>query len=81
VPEIEPASFVFFFSKGPRSWSARRYVKGSLNVRQAHEFPWTADQVLEMAGRPGCHNGASTLTTPTTSHGTRKKSVISTADS
>jgi hypothetical protein len=57
VPEIDPETFVFFFYKGNtgRSWTLRSYASGFPVPRLAKEFPWTADQVLEMARRDGSH--------------------------
>ena len=57
VPEINPTSFEFFFYRGNtgRSWSLRHYANGRRTTRKAHEFAWTADQVLAMARRPGNH--------------------------
>jgi hypothetical protein len=56
VPEINPRTFVFFFFKGAsgRSYSIRDYtVPGVATTRQA-DYPYGAEEILSMAGRPGC---------------------------
>jgi hypothetical protein len=57
VPEINTNTFVFFFYRGStgRSWSVRDYASGFPVPRRANEFPWSADEVLLMAHREGCH--------------------------
>lgn len=52
IPRVNPKSFVFFFEKGNSgaSWSIRDYsIKHRLRQYGPHEFPWSADEIHEMA--------------------------------
>lgn len=56
VPEINPATFVFFYAKGERSYSVRDYANPPVeSVRYADEFPYTASEICRMATRTGNH--------------------------
>jgi len=52
VPEINPNTFLFFFFKGQtgRSYSLREYPPhGKALVRYAKDYPYTADEIIQMA--------------------------------
>lgn len=60
VPEINPNTFVFFYSRGSseRSFSIRDYTTGSSPLlRYANEFPddVTSEMILSWTNRPGNH--------------------------
>src|SRR4051812_2215252 len=58
VPEINPATFVFFYYEGTsgRSYSVRDYSQpGPAYPQRAERCPYHAEDILAMAQRPGCH--------------------------
>ena len=52
IPEVNPASFVFFFERGNSgtSWSLRDYsIRNCVRERGPRDFPWTADEIHQKA--------------------------------